>query len=50
MEDYVDDILKKSHTREGHQEILDKIFDKLEKYKLRLNPKKCSFKVRFWDI
>lgn len=30
MEDYVDDLLEKSLTREGHLEILEKIFDKLE--------------------
>lgn len=45
MEDYVDDILEKSHTREDHLEILDKIFDRLEQYKLRLNPNKCNFRV-----
>ena len=43
MEDYVDDILAKSHTREGHLEILDKIFTRLEKFNVRLNPKKCVF-------
>lgn len=45
MEDYVDDILAKSYTREGHLEILAKIFDRLEKFKVRLNPKKCAFGV-----
>lgn len=32
LEDYVDDLLGKSYTREGHLEILDKIFTQLEKY------------------
>lgn len=43
MEYFMDDILEKSHTKEGHLEILDKIFDRLEKYKLRLNPKNYAF-------
>lgn len=45
MEDYVDDILAKSYNREEHLGILEKIFDKLEQYKLWLNPKKCAFGV-----
>ncbi|GLJ30588.1 hypothetical protein SUGI_0605680 [Cryptomeria japonica] len=45
MEDYVDDLLAKSLTREGHLEILEKIFDRLEQYHVRLNPKKCVFGV-----
>lgn len=45
MEDYVDELLEKSFTREGHLEILDKIFTQLEKFNVRLNPKKCVFGV-----
>lgn len=45
MEDYVDYLLAKSLTREGHLEILGQIFDRLEKYHVRLNPKKCIFGV-----
>lgn len=45
MEDYVDDILAKSHTRKEHLNILSKIFGRLERYQLRLNPKKCAFGV-----
>ncbi|GLJ28699.1 hypothetical protein SUGI_0565670 [Cryptomeria japonica] len=45
IEDYVDDILAKSYNREEHIEILENIFDRLEQYKLRLNPKKCAFGV-----
>ena len=37
MEYYVDDILAKSHTREAHLPILDKIFTHLEAFKVRLN-------------
>jgi len=32
MEDYVDDILAKSLTREGHLAVLDKIFNRLEQF------------------
>ena len=46
MEDYVDDILAKSHSREEHLPILAKIFTRLEAFKVRLNPKKCAFGVK----
>lgn len=45
MEDYVDDILAKSYNRNDQIGILDKIIDRLEQYKLRLNPKKCVLGV-----
>lgn len=45
MENYVDGLLAKSFTREEHLEILDKIFQRLEKFNVRLNPKKCAFGV-----
>lgn len=50
MEDYVDDILAKSHTREEHLPILDKIFIRLEAFKVRLNPKKCAFGVKLGKL
>ena len=46
MEDYVDDILAKFHTREENLPILDKIFTYLETFKVRLNPKKFTFDVK----
>ncbi|GLJ30928.1 hypothetical protein SUGI_0616090 [Cryptomeria japonica] len=45
MEDYVDDLLCKSVTRDSHLAILGPIFDRMETYKLKLNPKKCVFGV-----
>ena len=45
VEVYVDDMMVKSETREGHFEALDKFLARLEKYNLRLNPKKCIFGV-----
>lgn len=45
MEDYVDDLLAKSFTRAEHLGILEKIFERLEKFQVRINPKKCVFRV-----
>lgn len=45
VEDYVDDFLGKSIDRDTHLDILSVVFDQLEKYKVRLNPKKCVFGV-----
>ena len=42
---YVDDMIVKSEIREGYFEALDKFLVRLEKYNLRLNPKKCVFGV-----
>ena len=46
MEDYVDDILGKSKTCESHIDVLTTIFERLEKYKVCLNPKKYFFGVK----
>jgi hypothetical protein len=45
LEDYVDDILVKSHTFLDHLTNLKMVFDRLAKYHLMLNPKKCVFGV-----
>ena len=45
VEVYIEDMMVKSETREGHFEALDKFLARLEKYNLRLNPKKCVFRV-----
>ena len=45
MEDYVDDTLEKSKTRSVHLSHLSLILDRMEKFQLRLNPKKCAFGV-----
>src|SRR3954463_9005478 len=46
IEVYVDDMIVKSNTEEEHLGHLHKLFDRLKKYKLRLNPNKCTFGVR----
>ena len=45
VEVYVDDMMVKSPTREEHFEALDKFLERIRKYNLRLNPKKCIFGV-----
>ena len=45
VEVYIDEMMFKSEIREGHFEALDKFLARLEKYNLRLNPKKCIFGV-----
>ena len=41
MEVYVDDIIIKSKKAENHWVDLQKFFDRLKKYNLKLNPLKC---------
>ena len=43
---YVDDMIAMYQTEEEHLDHLQKLFDKLKKYKLRLNPNKFTFIVR----
>uniref|UniRef100_A0A2N9EPF1 Reverse transcriptase domain-containing protein n=1 Tax=Fagus sylvatica TaxID=28930 RepID=A0A2N9EPF1_FAGSY len=45
IEDYVDDIVVKSKTREDHFGILKKVFERCQLYKLKMNPLKCAFGV-----
>ena len=46
IEVYVDDMIAKSKKREDHGKVLRKLFKRLRKYELRLNPAKCSFRVK----
>ncbi|GAU51646.1 hypothetical protein TSUD_414680 [Trifolium subterraneum] len=46
IEVYVDDMIAKSRTEEEHVKYLLKLFQRLRKYQLRLNPNKCTFGVR----
>ena len=45
IEDYVDDVVVKSKTREGHLETLRKVLERCRVNKLRMNPLKCAFGV-----
>ena len=46
IEVYVDDMIAKSKTQEEHLINLQKLFERLRKYRLRLNPAKCTFGVK----
>ncbi|KAL0556401.1 hypothetical protein IC582_004915 [Cucumis melo] len=43
IEAYVDDMIAKSKADEDHTTTLQKLFDRLRKYQLKLNPSKCTF-------
>ena len=46
IEVYVDDMISKSKTEEEHLVNLQKLFERLREYRLRLNPAKCTFGVK----
>jgi len=46
IEVYMDDMTTKSEEGESHVQILKELFERLRKYKLRLNHAKCSFGVK----
>ncbi|KAA3469207.1 RNA-directed DNA polymerase (Reverse transcriptase), Ribonuclease H [Gossypium australe] len=43
IEVYVDDMIAKSQTEKGHVKFLKKLFLRLRKFQLKLNPAKCTF-------
>ena len=43
IEVYVDDLIAKSREDESHVENLRKLFKRLRKFQLKLNPTKCTF-------
>ena len=43
IEVYVDDLIAKSREDESHVENLRKLFERLRKFQLKLNPVKCTF-------
>ena len=45
VEVYVDDMIMKSKDRENYTTNLRKFFERINEYKLRLNPQKCTFGV-----
>ncbi|PKI53610.1 hypothetical protein CRG98_026001, partial [Punica granatum] len=46
IEVYVDDMIAKSKKGEDHLVNLKRLFGRLKKYKLRLNPTKCTFSAK----
>ena len=45
VEVYVDDMIVKSQGRADHLAALQKFFERIKQFRLRLNPKKCTFGV-----
>ncbi|KAL6345697.1 hypothetical protein AAG906_017434 [Vitis piasezkii] len=53
VEVYVDDMIVKSRGRADHLDALERFFERIRKFRLRLNPKKCTFGVNsgnYWGI
>ena len=47
IEVYVDDMIAKSQGEEDHIVNLKKLFERLRKFQLKLNPAKCTFRATF---
>ncbi|XP_059658393.1 uncharacterized protein LOC132304673 [Cornus florida] len=45
VEDYMDDLVIKSRRKEEHLADLRRVFERCRKYKLKMNPLKCAFRV-----
>ena len=45
MEVYIDDIVVKSQDFDKHLENLEKVFIRMRKHQLKMNPLKCAFGV-----
>lgn len=53
MQVYIDDIMVKSSSQEGHLDHLRRSFDRMRKNGLKMNPLKCAFEythVTSWDL
>ena len=50
VEVYVDDMIVKSKDRKGHIPVLRKLFERICFYKLRLNQRKCTYRVTFGKL
>nr|CAN66315.1 hypothetical protein VITISV_035172 [Vitis vinifera] len=50
IEVYVDDMIVKSRGRVDHLEALERFFERIRKFRLRLNLKKCTFGVTFGKL
>ena len=50
LKDYMDDILAKSLNALDHLSHLKEVFDRLAKYHLMLNPKKCVFSITLRNL
>ena len=44
---YVDDMIVKSQNRSDHLAALERFFERIRQFRLRLNPKKCTFGMTY---
>ena len=47
---YVDDMIAKSQGEDDHVVNLRKLFERLRKFQLKLNPAKCTFRATFGKL
>ena len=50
VEVYVDDMIVKSYNRENHWAALEHFFQRIRRFRLRLNLKKCTFGVTYGKL
>lgn len=50
MQVYIDDIIIKSSSKNGHLDHLRQSFERVRKYGLKMNPLKCVFGVHVGDL
>eukprot|EP00261_Vitis_vinifera_P024444 XP_010656732.1 PREDICTED: uncharacterized protein LOC104880757 [Vitis vinifera] len=50
VEVYVDDMIVKSRDRTDHSAALQRFFERIRQFRLRLNPKKCTFGSAFEKV
>ena len=50
VEVYVDDMIVKSHDRASNWATLKRFFKRIKRFTLRLNPKKCTFRVTYGKL
>ena len=50
IEVYVDDLIAKSWKGESYMENFQKLFERLRKFRLKLNPVKCTFGATFGKL
>ena len=50
VEVYVDNMIVKSCDRADHWAALEQFFYRIRRFRLRLNPKKCTFRVTFGKL
>ena len=50
VEVYVDDMIVKSRDKADHLAALQRFFERIRQFRLRLNPKKCTFGITFGKL